>query len=64
MIDCLPEANGNGLPVEATNSTLIHGEAHIYATKKVVFLANFKPNRGNYVADGGLQTVIVSILST
>ena len=28
--------------------------------QKGCFLANFKPNRGNYVADGGLQTVIVA----
>lgn len=28
--------------------------------QKGCFLANFKPQRGNYVADGGIQTVIVA----
>ena len=28
--------------------------------KKDVFLANFKPLRGNYIADGGIRTVIAA----
>ena len=39
---------------------LILGEVHIPLNDDGCFLANFKPRRGNYSADGGLNTVKVA----
>ena len=52
-------SSGSGLHAVVVLKLHTHGVVLTIVNKKGCYLANFKPQRGNYAADGGLYTVPV-----